>query len=267
MIQQAKRKGAVRIELVPDNILEQLNRGEIETANLTEGLAIDQMALLRYLLTSINRQAYIEPILKAVLELPKGTFNTIGRTIGEKINLISSQYKDHELLEIMSSHPSDTVRSWTCYVLASKKLGIDEYLEQIRPFAEDHHFAVREISWLSIRPHIIKHLDRSIALLEKWVLDANPYVRRFAIESTRPRGVWSQHINKLKEHPSLATNLLNPLKSDPSRYVQDSVANWLNDASKTTPEFVLNLTEQWRSESNTPETDYIIRRALRTIRK
>lgn len=41
----------------------------------------------------------------------------------------------------------------------------------------------------------------------------------------------------------------------------------LNDAGKTQPEFVKTLCEKWKDESPTKETAYIIKKALRTIKK
>jgi len=61
--------------------------------------------------------------------------------------------------------------------------------------------------------------------------------------------------------------LLLPVRSDPSRYVQNATANWLNDASKSRPEWVRDVCERWARESPTKETGYIVRRALRTLRK
>jgi 3-methyladenine DNA glycosylase AlkC len=59
--------------------------------------------------------------------------------------------------------------------------------------------------------------------------------------------------------------MLEPLKSDPSRYVQNSVANWLNDAGKTQPEWVERICVKWERASRTPETQYIVRRARRSL--
>ena len=57
---------------------------------------------------------------------------------------------------------------------------------------------------------------------------------------------------------------ITPIGGHPS---EDSVGNWLNDVSKTQPEFVKELCNRWGKESDTKETKYIIKKALRTIDK
>lgn len=57
------------------------------------------------------------------------------------------------------------------------------------------------------------------------------------------------------------------MKSDKSKYVQVSIGNWLNDASKSQPEFVKSLCEKWKKESPTKETAFIIKKTMRTIEK
>ena len=46
-----------------------------------------------------------------------------------------------------------------------------------------------------------------------------------------------------------------------------SVGNWLNDASKSRPEWVRALAKEWGRTSKTAETAWIVRHALRTLRK
>jgi 3-methyladenine DNA glycosylase AlkC len=62
-------------------------------------------------------------------------------------------------------------------------------------------------------------------LLQPWVHDADENIRRFACELTRPKGVWCAPIRALQAQPERALHLLEPLRADTSRYVQNSVAN------------------------------------------
>ena len=109
----------------------------------------------------------------------------------------------------------------------------------------DSHFGVREIIWMALRPEMSEHLDFSIAFLSHWAESEDENIRRFSTEALRPRGVWCAHIEALKEKPEVYLPILDKLKSDKAKYVQDSVGNWLNDASKTRPDFVTALCERW----------------------
>jgi 3-methyladenine DNA glycosylase AlkC len=265
---EAKRKGARRIKEIPNDILEQLNCGKIETANLVEFLGIDARVLLENVLVEYDRNNYLKPILEQVDNLNKFTFVTINATIGEGLYEQTTLLKDSDFLVAISTHKSDLVRSWaTVLVGKDATLNISQTLQKIKPFAADRHFNVRECAWSAVRKNIIQNLDESIAILSGWTASDDENIRRFASEATRPRGVWCEHIKELKENPELALSILEPLKSDNSKYVQNSVGNWLNDASKTQPEFVVKFCERWEKESDAKETKYIIKRALRTIVK
>lgn len=130
------------------------------------------------------------------------------------------------------------MRLWAAFALtrADRTLSLRERLEAARPFAADAHFGVREWAWMAVRPYIAADIASAVALLQDWTASADPNIRRFAVESTRPRGAWSGHIAHLKTAPGAALPLLEALKADTARYVLDSVANWLNDASKTARE-------------------------------
>lgn len=263
-----KRKGAKSIKDIPKNILELLNKGQIETANLVEWLAIDQRLLLKNLLNNCSRSRYLKPILSAIDQLPKQTINTVNEAIGTVLLMQTLRNEDTTILPFIANHTSDVVRCWATYCIGKNdQLDIAQKLTQMQPFAADKHFGVREISWLAVRPDIAKNLNKSLAILSTWTTHKDDNIRRFACEATRPRGVWCEHIEALKQDPAPGLEILTPLRSDPSKYVQNSVGNWLNDASKTQPAFVIKVCKNWHKESKTKETAYIINKALRTIEK
>jgi 3-methyladenine DNA glycosylase AlkC len=263
-----KRKGSRSTKDIPTEILLQLNRGEIETANLVEWLAVNQRLLLHNLLQELNRNQYYDSIILDIDALKKLTVNTINEAIGFGLlkNILSNN--DSAIFPKLANHISDCVRCWATYIIGfDENLSVSEKLSQIQPFAADTHFGVREIAWLATRKSISDNLNESLNLLSKWTTHSDENIRRFASEATRPRGVWCAHIEVLKQNPELALPILEPLKSDVSKYVQNSVANWLNDASKTKPEFVIAICNRWKSENNSKETNYIVGRALRTLEK
>lgn len=253
------RKGASSPKNVPTDVLRALNKGEIPTVNLGEGLAINTAELLLNAAPELGKKG-----IKPLTDDPKMGLIDRWRT---SARILHEHFGD-EAIDRFAAHPSDTVRGWCCMVIGlteTKGWTLKKRIARIKPFADDEHFGVRESAWLGVRERIIEDVDQSITLLTPWTKAKSANVRRFATEATRPRGVWCAHITSLKQDPSPALPLLEPLRSDSSKYVQDSVANWLNDAGKTTPEFVIELTDRWLKESKTPETERIVKRARRNL--
>lgn len=164
------------------------------------------------------------------------------------------------------AHSADTVRGWACFMIgAHPRLPLPSRLEAIRPLADDPHFGVREWAWLALRPHLARELEAAIVQLTAWTSSPSEYLRRFACEALRPRGVWCSHIAELKHEPQRALPILAPLRADPAVYVQDSVANWLNDAGKDQATWVRGLCAQWLRDSPSDSTRRITQRALRNL--
>ncbi len=232
-----------------------LNGGSVASATLTEGLAVDFAQLL----------AAAVPDLGAVrLERMRAQ---AAAGITKRMVLAAQLLLEADAdLAVLQAHPSDTVRGWACFVIAAQAgWTLAQQLAAMRPLADDGHFGVREWAWLALRPHLAEHLPDAIALLAPWTADPSERVRRFACEALRPRGVWCAHIAQLKEQPQLALPLLQPLRADPAVYVQDSVANWLNDAAKRQPDWVRSLCAQWLLESPNAATQRICKRAQRSL--
>ncbi len=262
-------KPARRMSEIPPAVLKQLNQGKRETGNLVEWLAVDQGLLMSNVFPEIGLGEHVASIQNVIrsLKTPTATKQTsaIGKTLAE---LHQGKKGISPALGAMSSHPSDVVRTWAAgWIGYSSKLTLKQKLKQIKTFASDSHFGVREMAWMAVREDIIEQLDEALSLLEPWSHDKEAGVRRFASEATRPCGVWCRHITRLKQEPEIALPILEPLKGDDSKYVRDSVANWLNDAGKSQPKWVKEVCRRWEVESEqSSNTALILKRAMRNLK-
>ncbi len=258
------RKGARSLKDIKPEVVEYLNKGLIETKNLMEWLATDQLALLKLVLSDINKEDWYSSFETAVNSQKKPTANSNTKVIGETFGTLTS---DSSIYNNLKTHTSDLVRCWSCWAESLLHDNVPELLNVLKPYVADSHFGVREVVIFASKERMIEDLDTAIPILSKWTHDTDENVRRFAAEAMRPIGVWTKKIAVFQETPEKGVELLEPLKSDPSKYVRDSVANWLNDASKSQPDWVKSICNTWEKESSTKETAYIIKRGLRTINK
>lgn len=257
------RRGARRMADVSPELLARLNAGLEPSLSLAETLAIDFSALLAALTPACRGSStrFLDPA---------GQRLGITQRMAIAAELLSDCLGPTPAFERCHAHPSDIVRGWACYLLArAPRLTLAARLKRLQPLADDPHSGVREWAWLALRPHVASAChtdpDAALALLLPWTTHPSPNLRRFASEITRPRGVWCAHLEIFKSEPARALPLLTPLRADPARYVQDSVANWLNDAAKSQPAFVRATCARWQKESPTPATLRICRRALRSL--
>jgi len=265
-----KRKGARKASEIPPNVIELLNIGRIESVNLTEWLAVDHIELLRHIMAELGLQQHAADML-SMAEGTEGqsTMKIIAAVAGQWLKLLGKMIDEERasVFERLAMHRSDSVRCWAAYIVGLNPIDLEQKLSHIRRFASDHHFGVREIAWMAVRDEVPRQLEHAIQLLSGWIREDDANLRRFAVELTRPRGVWARHITELKETPQLGLPLLEPLKADPSKYVQDSIANWLNDASKSRPEWVVQVCSTWQEVSDDKATKRIAARALRSVKQ
>jgi 3-methyladenine DNA glycosylase AlkC len=264
-----RRKGSPNTAGVPEEVRRLLNTGRIEAVNLSEWLVVDQGAIAAHCLPALELGQHVPAITAALQSLEKSTTPKRNAAVASALHTgLGSTRAVERAFKNLRQHPSDVIRSWACELVAAHALwSLAEKLDRIRPLAADANMGVRECAWMAVRNDIAAHLEEALTLLVPFVHDPDPNIRRFATEATRPRGVWCRHIHALREDPAKGLVLLEPVRSDPARYVQNSVANWLNDASKSQPDWVQDLCRRWQKESATAETAYICRRALRTLTK
>lgn len=260
------RKGAARIALIPPEVLEALSDGLVATVNLNEFLAIDLPRLARSVAAQIGIDPAEERLADTLAMLP--SFKPVKRHehVARALrDLVEPRPDRDRVAHALATHSSDVARCWAAQWVRFSSLSFPAKLHAVRRFAADPHFGVREVAWMAVRDDIAAGPDEAIELLTPWASHADANIRRFASEATRPRGVWCAQVDAFKREPWRALPIIEPLRGDASRYVQNSVANWLNDASKTQPEWVEQVCERWSRESKTSETAYIVRRARRTI--
>lgn len=260
------RKGAARIALIPAEVLEALNDGLVPTVNLNEFLALDLPRLARKVARDVGLDPQAERLSDTLAMLQ--AFKPVRRHehVARALYDMASVRADRDAIaHAIATHPSDVARCWAAQWVLFSGLPLPRKLNAVRRFAGDPHFGVRELAWMAVRDEVAGAVDEAVALLQPWATYPDENIRRFASEATRPRGVWCAQIEALKAEPWRGLALLEPLKADPSRYVQNSVANWLNDAAKTQPAWVEELCARWQAESRAPETAYIVRRATRSL--
>jgi 3-methyladenine DNA glycosylase AlkC len=115
--------------------------------------------------------------------------------------------------------------------------------------------------------YCLKHdLPRGLAIMEDWVDDPNPHVRRLVSEGSRPRLPWAMQLPALMADPTPMLPLLARLRDDPSDYVRRSVANHLNDISKDHPGLTVDLGRDWAKDAP-PERLSLLKHGLRTLIK
>ncbi|MCL2406546.1 MAG: DNA alkylation repair protein [Defluviitaleaceae bacterium] len=117
----------------------------------------------------------------------------------------------------------------------------------------------------AVRPFIIKDERRMMAQMYAWSKSGDNHVRRLASEGCRPALPWAQALPSFKKDPSPIFPILEELKADPDLYVRKSVANNLNDISKTHPELVIKIVSNWHGKNDW--TDWIVKHACRTLLK
>lgn len=120
-------------------------------------------------------------------------------------------------------------------------------------------------SEFAVRVFIIKDEERMMAQMRKWSKHKSEHVRRLASEGCRPQLPWGQAISKFKKDPTPVLPILEQLKTDTSTYVQKSVANNLNDISKTHPDLVISIAKDWYGKNKS--TNWIVKHGCRTLLK
>ena len=259
------RRG-VRIADLPADLVSRLSTGEAETRTWTEWMGVD-MARLAYAVASELPLGPLQEALAMVAPtLPGHSILKRLSKVGAIVSLAVSSLEDASFIHL-ATHRSDAVRQWAVYAVndPARLMALNERLLGTLPFAADPHMSVRECAWMAYRPFLLSRIEEGLALLLSVVQSDDFRLRRFAIEVSRPRSVWGKHSEVLKHQPELGRAVLEQVRCEGNRYVQLAVGNWINDASKTRPDWARALCAQWAQDGR-KTTDSIVKRAMRTLR-
>lgn len=144
-----------------------------------------------------------------------------------------------------------------------EKYGLDHFDLSMKAICE---ITKRNTGEYTIRPYLEQHQAKTLKVMLKWSKDKNRHVRRLASEGVRPRLPWASKLQTFIDNPKPILKILENLKDDPSKYVQKSVANCINDILKDNLEIGKTLVEQW-AKNPTPQRKWIIKHALRNLLK
>ena len=117
----------------------------------------------------------------------------------------------------------------------------------------------------AVRPFIEKYGHEMIDRMIVWTDSECEHVRRLASEGTRISVPCGIKLRFVEDNPDAVLPLLNKLMDDPSEYVRRSVANNLNEMSKSAKMLMLDFCGKWLGKSI--ETDKLIKHAVRTLLK
>lgn len=141
--------------------------------------------------------------------------------------------------------------------------GLEDYSISMNALKE---ITKRNTSEYAIRPYLSKFPKKTLKQLTKWSLSKNVHVRRLASEGVRPRLPWAKKMQEYIVDPSPVLPILENLKDDPSRYVQKSVANCINDILKDNESIGKRLLESWVLKA-TKERKWVMKHAIRNLIK
>jgi 3-methyladenine DNA glycosylase AlkC len=94
--------------------------------------------------------------------------------------------------------------------------------------------------------------EKSLPVIEEWLKDGNPNVRRAVTEGLR---IWTGR-EYFRDNPQVAIRLLSQLKNDESDYVRRSVGNALRDISKKHKDLIKSELETWDTSDNRIQQTY-----------
>jgi 3-methyladenine DNA glycosylase AlkC len=127
----------------------------------------------------------------------------------------------------------------------------------------------RHTGEFAVRPLLAAFPDDMLAVMAGWSRSANVHLRRLASEGLRIHLPWAKKLPLALERFEAFKAILTNLKDDPSRFVQKSVGNNLNDLFRDAPDKARQIIAEWEEAARangqelSPAARWIIRHGTR----
>lgn len=128
-------------------------------------------------------------------------------------------------------------------------------------------FTKRHTGEFAIRPLLTEHPERTMQVMLKWSMDENVHVRRLASEGLRIALPWANKTTAGIQDFEQFKKILSNLRHDPSKFVQKSVGNNLNDLYKYDASLAEEILAQWENGEQSDALAWIIKHARRSLNK
>lgn len=219
---------------------------------------------------SFPRRAFINSIDKKIVDLElKDRVEVIADELFERLEK-DYEYSINLLLKILGPENEEETGMFLKYYWIMpiaklvEKYGLEHFDLSMSAIEE---ITKRNTGEYTIRPFLNLDSKKTLKRMTIWSLDPNKHIRRLSSEGLRPRLPWAKKLDLFIDNPRPILPILENLKDDPSKYVQKSVANCMNDILKDNFEIGKTVIEKWNVEPMTKERKWIIKHALRNLLK
>lgn len=219
---------------------------------------------------NFNAEAFVSAISKRVNELELK--DRVELMADELYNQYEASYLDglSQIRNILGPENEEETGMFLNYYwimpLAKyvEKYGLNDFNASMTAIEE---ITKRNTGEYAIRPYLKQHTSKTLTRMKRWSKSPNKHLRRLSSEGLRPRLPWAKKLDIFIQDPQPILPILAQLKDDPSKYVQKSVANCINDILKDNLSTGKKLIEDWNNKDIGKERKWIIKHALRNLLK
>jgi 3-methyladenine DNA glycosylase AlkD len=194
----------------------------------------------------------IEKLIQRVQQTQHG-FLDIQKTADEVVDSNTAQNSIGLARELYASEVYQA-RSLATFIFGRLAATSNESLTFLKTYvSEDGDWRVQEILAKAFDRYCADiGYEQALPVINEWLVDSNPNVRRAVTEGLR---IWTGR-SYFCEHPEIAIQILSQFRDDNSEYVRKSVGNALRDISKKHKELVSVELQHWDTSKRSIKQTY-----------